>query len=86
MKRQTGDTGGRSMTNEDRRLLIENTAEMRELKGELREFKEHVMGRVEKQEKKEGDRKGDLKSTVSLLIASGALVVSIIVNFIKGAK
>ncbi|GHV46200.1 hypothetical protein AGMMS49546_33740 [Spirochaetia bacterium] len=80
------NTGGNSMTNEDRRLLIENTAEMRELKGELREFKEHVMGRVEKLEKKEGDRRGDLKSTLSLLIASGALVVSIIVNFIKGVK
>jgi hypothetical protein len=71
------------MTNDDRRLLVENTAEMRELKGELREFKDHVLGRVEKLEKKEGERKGDCRSTASLLIALGALAVSIITNIIR---
>jgi hypothetical protein len=71
------------MTTEDRRLLIENTAEMRELKGELKEFKEHVMGRVERLEKRDGERGKDLKSTLSLIISTGVLAVSIIVNFIK---
>jgi hypothetical protein len=71
------------MTIEDRRLLIENTAEMKELKGELREFKLHVMGRVEKLEKKEGERNGDFRSTVSLIVSIGVLAVSIIVNFFK---
>ena len=40
------------MTNEDRRLIVETLAEMKELKGEMREFKEHVIGRVEKLEKR----------------------------------
>jgi hypothetical protein len=74
------------MNDEDRRLFIESIAEMRELKGEMREFKEHFKNRVEKLEKKEGERNRDLKSTLSLLIASGALLVSIIINFIKGGK
>ncbi|GHV93056.1 hypothetical protein AGMMS50268_35590 [Spirochaetia bacterium] len=74
------------MTNEDRRLLIENTAEMRELKGELREFKEHVMGRVEKLEKKDGDRSGNFKATLALILSTGMLAVNIIVNFLKGDK
>jgi hypothetical protein len=83
MKRKNGNTGGNNMTNEDRRLLVENTAEMRELKGELREFKEHVMGRVIRLETKEVDRSKELKTTISLIIAAGALAVSIIVNFLR---
>ncbi|GHU82711.1 hypothetical protein FACS189468_7200 [Spirochaetia bacterium] len=74
------------MTESDRRLLIENTAEMRELKGELREFKEHVMGRIIRLEKKEGDRSKELKTTVSLIIAAGALAVNFIVNFFNAKK
>jgi hypothetical protein len=34
------------MTNDDRRLIVETLAEMKELKGEMKEFKEHVIGRV----------------------------------------
>ncbi|AEF86695.1 hypothetical protein TREPR_2103 [Treponema primitia ZAS-2] len=71
------------MGEELQRLLVDTIAEMRELKGELREFKKHVMGRVEKLEKKEGERRGDLKATVSVLIAAAALAVSIIVNFFR---
>jgi hypothetical protein len=33
---------GANMTNDDRRLIIETLAEMKELKGEMKEFKEHV--------------------------------------------
>jgi hypothetical protein len=71
------------MTNEDRRLIVETLAEMRQLKGEMKEFKEHVMGRVEKLEKKEGDRSKERLSVISVLLATGALAVSIIVNFFK---
>jgi hypothetical protein len=71
------------MTNEERRLIVETLAEMRELKGEMREFKEHVIGRVEKLEKKEGERSKERISVVSVLVASAALAVSIIVNFLK---
>ncbi|AEF82017.1 hypothetical protein [Leadbettera azotonutricia] len=76
-------TGGEYMTNEDRRLLVENLAEMRELKGELKEFKLHVMGRVEKLEKKEAERNKERLSVVSVFISSAALAVSIIVNLFK---
>jgi hypothetical protein len=79
--------GESNMTNEDRRLIVETLAEMRELKGEMKEFKEHVIGRVEKLEKKEGERGKERISVVSVLIASAALMISIIVNFFtNGSK
>jgi hypothetical protein len=72
------------MTNEDRRLMLETLAEIKELKGEMKEFKEHVIGRVEKLEKKEGERSKEKLSVASVLIAGAALAVSIIVNFLRG--
>ncbi|WP_083820252.1 hypothetical protein [Leadbettera azotonutricia] len=81
--KRNSNTGGNGMTESDRRLLVENTAEMRELKGQLREFKEHVMGRVEKLEKKEAERNKEQLSVVSVFISLAALAVSIIVNFFK---
>ncbi|MDR0908212.1 MAG: hypothetical protein LBM77_03065 [Spirochaetaceae bacterium] len=70
------------MTMEDRRLLVENLAEMRELRGELSEFKAHVMGRVVKLEQRDGERARTLISMVSLAVSIMALVVSILVNFL----
>jgi hypothetical protein len=69
------------MTNDDRRLIVEAVSEMRELKGEMREFKTHVIGRVEKLEKKEGERSKERISVISILISGAALAVAIIVNF-----
>jgi gamma-glutamylcyclotransferase (GGCT)/AIG2-like uncharacterized protein YtfP len=63
---------------EIRELVTENNAEIRELKGELREFKEHVLGRVEKLEAGEGRRRREVSATISILIATGALLVNII--------
>jgi len=74
------------MNNEDRKLLVETLAEMRELKGEMKEFKEHVIGRVEKLEKKEVERSKERLSVISVLISGMALAVSIIVNFLRGGK
>ena len=71
------------MNNEDKKLLIETLAEMRELKGEMREFKEHVIGRVEKLEKKEAEQIKEKLSVISVLISGMALAVSIIVNLFK---
>jgi hypothetical protein len=48
--------GGNSMTVQDRQLIIETLGEMRQLKGEMKEFKEHVIGRVQSLERKEGER------------------------------
>jgi hypothetical protein len=87
--------GGNSMNNIDRQLISDTLAEMkeiraemketngemRELKGEMREFKNHVIGRVEKLEKKEGERSKERISVFSVIIATCALAVSIIVNF-----
>jgi hypothetical protein len=70
------------MTMEDRRLLVENLAEMRELRGELSEFKVHVMGRVEKLESRDGERTRTLFSAVSLVVSIAALAVSVLVNFV----
>ena len=71
------------MTNQDRQLIVETLAEMKELKGEMREFKEHVIGRVEKLEKKEGERGKESISVLSVCISAMALAISIIVNFFR---
>jgi hypothetical protein len=78
---------GGFMTDEDKRLFIESIAEMRELKGELREFKIHVIGRVEKLEKMESERSKERISVLSILISAAALAVAIITNFFRhGAR
>jgi hypothetical protein len=56
---------------------------MKELKGAMREFKEHVIVRVEHLEKKDSERSKERISVVAVLISSAALAVSIIVNFFK---
>ena len=70
------------MSDDERRLIVEAIAEIKELKGEMREFKEHVIGRVDKLEKKEVERSKERLSVISILVSSAALAVSIIVNFI----
>jgi len=74
------------MTNEDRRLMVETISEIKELKGEMREFKTHVIQRVEKLEKKESERGKERLSVAAVLISGAALAVSVIVNFFKGGK
>jgi nitrogenase molybdenum-iron protein alpha/beta subunit len=74
---------GGTMTNDDRRLIVETLAEMKELKGEMKEFKEHVIERVQRLEKKEAERGKERLAVVSVLISSAALAVSVIVNFFK---
>ena len=71
------------MTNDDRRLIVETLEEMRELKGEMKEFKEHVIERVRRLEKKEAEWGKERLAVVSVLISSAALAVSIIVNFFR---
>jgi hypothetical protein len=72
-----------AMTDMDRRLIIETLAEMKELKGEMKEFKEHVVERVQRLEKKEAERGKERITVISLLISGTALAVSVIVNFFK---
>jgi hypothetical protein len=71
------------MNDEDRRLMVEGIAEMRELKGELRAFKEHVIGRIERLEQGEGQRGRDRLTVVGLFVSSGVLAVNILVHFFK---
>jgi len=71
------------MIDEDKRLFIEAISEMKELKGELREFKIHLGGRVEKLEKTESERSKARISVLSVCLAAAALAVSVIVNFIR---
>jgi hypothetical protein len=71
------------MTNDERRLIVETLGEMRELKGEMKEFKEHVIERVKRLEKKDAERSKERLSAISLLISGAALAVSVIVNFFK---
>jgi hypothetical protein len=71
------------MTNDDRRLIVETLGEMRELKGEMREFKENFIGRVSRLEKRDGENAKKTASVLSLAISGAALAVSVIVNFFK---
>jgi hypothetical protein len=68
---------------EIRELVGENNAEIREMKGELKEFKEHVLGRVGKLEGNEGKRRREVSTAISILIAGGALLVTIIGKIIR---
>ncbi len=70
-----------AMNSDDRRLIVETLSEMKELKGEMREFKTHVIGRVEKLEKKDAEQSKERISIISILISGTALLISIIVNF-----
>jgi hypothetical protein len=81
--RPKGNIQGARMTNDDRRLIVETLAEMKELKGEIQEFKKHVIERVQHLEKKESERSKQRLLVISILISSAALAVSIIVNFFK---
>ena len=74
------------MNNDDRRLYIESISEMKELVGELKEFKIHVIGRVEKLEKLEAEKGKQRISVVSILISAAALTVAIIANFFRGGR
>jgi beta-lactamase regulating signal transducer with metallopeptidase domain len=76
-------TWGNTMTNQEKQLIVETLGEMRELKGEMKEFKEHVIGRVSRLEKKESERSKERTSVLSLIIASIAVLISVIVNFFK---
>ncbi|MDR3173401.1 MAG: hypothetical protein LBU19_04045 [Treponema sp.] len=71
------------MNNDDRRLIVETLAEMKELKGEMKEFKEHVIERVQRLEKKEVERGKERLAVISVLISSAMFVVSVIVNFFR---
>jgi hypothetical protein len=71
------------MNNEDRRLIVETLGEMRELKGEMKEFKEHVIERVQRLEKKEAERSKERLAVIGILISGTALAVSVIVNFFR---
>lgn len=82
MKDKRANKGG-NMTSEDRRLIVETLGEMRELKGEMKEFKENVIERVQRLEKKESEKSKERLSVFSVLIAMGALAVTIIINFFK---
>jgi hypothetical protein len=66
------------MNDDDRRLFVDSIAEMRGLKSELREFKEHVMGRITRLEKNEGRRGQFTISVLGVLIAAGVLLLSIL--------
>jgi len=78
--------GGNAMTIQDRQLMVETLGEMRELKGEMKEFKEHVIGRVQKLETKEAERSKNNISILSLIIASLSVLVNIVFNLFKHGR
>jgi len=75
-----------SSIGEVRELVIENNAEIRELRGEFRTFKENVQERFKRDEEAAGQNKRNSFSVISIFISLAALAVSVIVNFFKEAK
>jgi peptide subunit release factor 1 (eRF1) len=73
----------KKMKEEDKWLFVVSIQKTSERIGELKEFKIHVIGRVEKLEKKEEERGKERISVFSILISAAALAISIIVNFFK---
>jgi hypothetical protein len=71
-----------TMTETGRELHL-LAGEFREHRGEFREFKGHVLGRVEKLETKETEQAKKTLTVLSLFISGAALAVSIAVNFFK---
>jgi hypothetical protein len=69
------------MTSEDRILLTDIVAEMRELKGELREFKLHTLDRIKRLEGNERRHWQTVLTVVSVIIAAGALFFSCITEY-----
>jgi len=74
------------MSSDERKLIVETLAEMKELKGEMREFKNHVITRVENLEKKEGERKKVRLTVIAVIISAAALVVNFFDKIFKGGK
>jgi len=81
------------MTKDDRQLFVEVLGEMREFKGEMREFKGEmrefkvgVIDRVEKLERKEGERNKERISVIAIFISALSVVITVIINLFKGGK
>jgi len=85
-KRANKHNGGGDMTVEDRRVMLETLSEVKELKGEMREFKSHVISRFENLEKNEGEGKKNRISVVAIFISIMSFIAMIIINLFKGAK
>jgi hypothetical protein len=71
------------MNDEDRRLFTESIAEMRGLKGELKEFKVHILDRIKRLESNEAQRGQVTLSTISVIVAAVALLIGCISQFYK---
>ena len=71
------------MSEEDRRLLTESIAEMRELKGELREFKEHVIDRIRRIEDGTDRRRRDRLTVIGLVISTGLFALNLAFGLIR---
>jgi len=84
MDKMNGGKRGGTMSNDDRLLIVETLGALRELKGEMKEFKDHVIGRVQALEKKENDKTKERISIVSVVIAMAALAFSVIAKFFAG--
>ena len=68
------------MTRQDRQLIVETLGEMRELKGEMKEFKLNVIERVQKLEKKESERSKERHNLIGIIISAMAVLFTIIFN------
>jgi hypothetical protein len=71
------------MNEEDRRLMTDTIAEMRELKGEMRAFKEYVTARLGRIEDGVDGRRRERLTVVGIFISVGLFTLNLIALALK---
>ena len=71
------------MNEDERKLIAESTAEMRELKGEMRVFKEFVLERIRRLEDRSEGARRDRLTMAGLVISASILTLNVFMAFAR---
>jgi hypothetical protein len=71
------------MNKDDRGLFIETIAEIKELKGQLVEFKSHVLGRLDRIEANERSKQRDTFSVIAIVVSALSLLINFFTKKLK---
>jgi len=71
------------MNEDERKLIAESTAEMRELKGEMRVFKESVLERIRRLEDRSEGARRDRLTMAGLVISASILTLNVFMAFAR---
>ena len=71
------------MNEDERKLIAESTAEMRELKGEMRVLKESVLERIRRLEDRSEGARRDRLTMAGLVISASILTLNVFMAFAR---